>query len=147
MRKRVAVKVLTRAYREGYVACRWDTFIRAGQRLAYQQREVMRKRVNPPAGLRTYVERRGVPVRARSFGQWEDYMNRPEHVVARTMVGTVRVVTLFLGIAYAPIDPMGPILYETRVSGGMPNDVTTYYRSRSDALLGHAALVARLERS
>lgn len=64
--------------------------------------------------------------------------------VAETIVGDVRVSTVFLALDHAHGDGE-PVLWETMVFGGPLDQHQARYRSKADAIAGHADAVNQVE--
>lgn len=62
----------------------------------------------------------------------------------RTTTGDADVSTVFLGLDHGG-GLGGPVLYETMVFGGELDGEQERYRTRAEALAGHAAMVARVD--
>lgn len=64
-----------------------------------------------------------------------------KNTVARTMIGNVKVSTVFLSINHA-FDEGIPLLFETMIFGGTHDNYQSRYATRTGALDGHAEAVA-----
>jgi hypothetical protein len=90
------------------------------------------------------LDEAGEPVLASDFLQWAIWFERGENrLIERTTVDDVEVSTVFLGIDHAFGDGP-PLLFESMVFGGSMDQQTRRYTTRSQALEGHAELVAEV---
>lgn len=100
-----------------------------------------------------YFERDGVPVPAdhrttEGMAAWNAWCTcGGNRIVARTMIGSVLVSTVFLGVDHS-FGSGPPLLYETMVFGSeeFANEQERY-TTRAEALAGHAEMVRRVERA
>jgi len=85
------------------------------------------------------------PVRVRDLDAWAHWFENSgdRRVVARTIVGTLAVSTVFLGIDHRFIGKGPPLLFETMVFGG-DDDMMRRYSTWDDAEAGHNVLVKQL---
>ena len=83
-----------------------------------------------------------VPV--ANLDEWAKRADLTHRHVGDTMIGAVRVSTVFLGINHNHFGGP-PLLFETMVFGGPLNDEQQRYSTWAEAEAGHAAMVARLQ--
>jgi hypothetical protein len=101
----------------------------------------------------TYMlDQDGTPFPVRDVLEWACWFETAERHVALTEFAWGRVSTVFLGIDHsfvlnAMADPLHyrPVLWETMVFGGKLDSEMARYRSRAEALQGHAEMVARCQ--
>lgn len=74
-----------------------------------------------------------------TWGRWMQNANRH---VARTMVGDVRVSTVFLGLDHRFTNSGEPIVFEPMIFGGPEDGYQERYSTWDAALAGHAIAVA-----
>jgi hypothetical protein len=71
----------------------------------------------------------------------------PERSVARTLIttefGRVEISTVFLVLDHSFVDGDVPVLWESMIFGGPDDLAARRYRSRAEAVAGHAAMVAQ----
>lgn len=93
-----------------------------------------------------YILVNGEPVSAPDAVAWGTWFtsSHAERVVATTELVNARVSTVFLAID-ADVAAL-PVLWETCVFSAHGPSVKRKYTSRADALAGHAAVVADLEK-
>lgn len=70
--------------------------------------------------------------------KWAQWYESHERHVAEDYVGNVRVSTIFLGLDSAFFSWESPLLWETMIFGGEHDTYQERYRSREDAIAGHA---------
>jgi len=76
---------------------------------------------------------------------WAQWMGTGDNqVLKREQVGHVRVSTIFRGLVHG-VGDTEPVLWETMVFGGKLDGLCERYASRTDALAGHAAVVAKVK--
>jgi hypothetical protein len=84
----------------------------------------------------------GEPVRERDLEAWSRWFERADRRIARTVVTPdVTVLTTFRGVDEADEADEAPVLFETRIFGGVLNGEEAASRTKSDALDAHAGLV------
>jgi hypothetical protein len=76
---------------------------------------------------------------------WGKWMQDGDRIVAQTMVGEVRVSTIFLGLDYNFHLSGPPLLFETMVFGGELDQEQERYSNWDEAVAGHEAMVARIK--
>ena len=76
--------------------------------------------------------------------QWALFMRDKNRIVEQTMVGTIKVSTVFLGLDHGLFDGP-PMLWETMVFGGPLDGEMDRYSSLDSAKLGHGQTVARVK--
>jgi len=79
-----------------------------------------------------------------TFEVWAQAFSLPRHV-GHTQVGGVTVSTVWLGIDHA-YGGGPPLIFETMVFGGDHDEDVWRYATEDEARLGHASVVAMLER-
>lgn len=86
----------------------------------------------------------GTVVEEPDILKWDKWFKTADRTVAMTMVGDLRVSTVFLSIDHA-FDGGKPVLFETLVFG-LPDveEIMRRYRTREEALAGHARVVEGL---
>ena len=67
------------------------------------------------AGRQWYYILKGRAVVPATREEWSDFYPGPERIVAQTMIGTVRVSTVFLGIDHSFTLEGPPIVFETMI--------------------------------
>jgi hypothetical protein len=83
------------------------------------------------------------PISEPDLMKWARWFETADRHVARTMIGDVRVSTVFLGLDHS-FDPKGPpLLFETMVFGGPLDGEQDRYSTWQEAEKGHAAIVKR----
>lgn len=96
-------------------------------------------------GIGKYTLDEHTPVPCDNLMEWGKWMEKAgARIVARTMVGSVRVSTVFLGLDHS-FDDGPPILFETMVFGGPMNQYQDRYRTWDEAEAGHRATVEQVE--
>ncbi len=92
----------------------------------------------------------GNPRPERDLLVWAQWFETADRRVALTAFAWGKVSTVFLGLDHsfqrdAMSDPLHyrPVLWETMVFGGKLDGEMARYRSREEALQGHAAMVQR----
>lgn len=76
---------------------------------------------------------------------WGRWLETADRQVANTLVGDVRVSTVFLGLDHSFGDDRPPILFETMVFGGSLEDEMDRYATWDEAEKGHAAMVEKVK--
>lgn len=90
------------------------------------------------------LSRRGVPQPVHDLLRWAQWFEHAERRVARDEVGSAVVSTVFLGLDHGWRGGL-PILFETMVfADGDRGGDCWRYATRSQALAGHARVVAQL---
>jgi hypothetical protein len=88
------------------------------------------------------LDDRGEPIPEADFEAWSRWFERADRSVARGTAGPdVTVLTTFRGVDSAAAAGMPPLLFESRVFGGILDGEQRLHVSRADALVGHAVLV------
>ena len=91
------------------------------------------------------LNEKGEPVPCDDVREWGRFMaERPGRIVEHTMVGTVKVSTVFLGLDHNFCGGP-PLLWETMIFGGVLDQEMDRYFSLDSAQLGHAQTVARVK--
>lgn len=81
----------------------------------------------------------GEPVPEPDLYAWGKWYDEHDRHVGADQFGPVRVSTVFLGLDHKfSIDAGPPVLWETMIFGGPHDQYQERYRSRTDALSGHA---------
>lgn len=85
------------------------------------------------------LDKDGVPTPVDDLFDWAQWMQTADRQVAKDLIGSHRVSTVFLGLDYSFEEHGPPILYETMIFGPlMVNDeYQTRYSTREQALAGH----------
>jgi len=91
------------------------------------------------------LNERGEPVPCKDIFEFSSFFENADRVVAKTVVGEAEVSTVFLGIDHNYGDGP-PVLWETMIFGGPHDQMQRRYTSRQDAVHGHNAAVAVLEK-
>ena len=88
------------------------------------------------------LDDRGEPQREQDFDAWSRWFERADRRVARTVVtADVTVLTTFTGVDESAAEGSEPMLFGTRVFGGVLNGEEAMRRTRAEALAAHAELV------
>jgi hypothetical protein len=91
-----------------------------------------------------YFDRNGQPLGTMDWAfRFADWSYKR---VAKTKVGDVEVSTVWLGLDHGYEDT-GPLIFETLVFGGPLDGEMERYATEAEALAGHEAMVARVERA
>jgi hypothetical protein len=86
-------------------------------------------------------DERGEPLAVSDSSEWERWCERTDRGVARTVIARdVVVLTTFSGVDEG-MDGHPPLLFETRVFGGVLDGEHQQHATRVNALGGHATLV------
>ena len=88
----------------------------------------------------------GEPVACRDVLEWAIWFETADRAVAQDRIGRVYVSTVFLGLEY-PEFGGGSTLFETMIFGGPLDGSCERYRTRREALAGHARLVAAVRQT
>lgn len=94
--------------------------------------------------MERYYKLEGTTPVACTLSEWADYLNIADRKVARTEHGDVSVSTVFMGMNYAQIDDLEPLVFETVVFGGPYDMEGNQYSTWSEALAGHYAMCAKV---
>ena len=87
---------------------------------------------------------KGEPMPCDNVLEWGRFMeDRALRIVEHTMVGTIKVSTVFLGLDHSFCSGP-PMLWETMIFGGPLDQEMDRYHSLDSAQLGHAQTVARV---
>jgi hypothetical protein len=87
------------------------------------------------------LDEQGEPLPVSDFEEWVQWCDRADRGVARTVVAAdVVVLTTFNGVDEV-VDGQTPLLFETRVFGGVLDGEAVQHSTRADALAAHAKLV------
>jgi hypothetical protein len=87
------------------------------------------------------LDEQGNPLPVSDVEVWSRWFERADRGVARTVVTpNVTVLTTFSGVDQAA-EGRPPLLFETRVFGGVLNAEELQHPTRIDALAAHASLV------
>ena len=85
------------------------------------------------------------PVLCDDLMEWGKWMEkRGVRKVGKTMIGRVRVSTVFLGLDHS-FDNGPPILFETMVFGGPMDQYEDRYRTWDEAEVGHRVIVEQVK--
>lgn len=85
----------------------------------------------------------GNAVKTDDIRAWDKATSSRQSVIGRTIVGTVTVSTVFLGMDHGWGEGP-PVLWETMIFGGKHDEFQERYTSRSDAIAGHLRAVKRV---
>src|SRR5262249_44754509 len=86
------------------------------------------------------LDDRGVPVPERDFAAWTRWFEQADRSVARTVVAAdITVLSTFSGVDEAT--RVTPLLFQTRVFGGVLDGEELRHSTRSEAVAAHDALV------
>ena len=91
------------------------------------------------------LDKDGTPKEETDLLVWAKWFDTADRIVKKTMVGNVRVSTVFLGLDHN-FSGGTPILWETMVFGGSMDEHMDRYATRQAALDGHAEVVALVEK-
>jgi hypothetical protein len=87
------------------------------------------------------LDEQGEPLAVSDVEEWVQWCERADRGVARTVVAAdVVVLTTFNGVDEV-VHGQTPLLFETRVFGGVLDGEAVQHPTRADALAGHAKLV------
>lgn len=89
-----------------------------------------------------YYDRSGTPI--SDVMTWAQQLETADRQVADTMLGDVRVSTVFLGLDHQHVPGGPPLIFETMVFGGDLDDEMERYTTEAQAVAGHAYMVARV---
>jgi hypothetical protein len=78
--------------------------------------------------------------------EWANYIESETRHVGDTMVGGVRISTVFLGLDHS-FGGERPVLFETMIFGGEHDEYQERYSTWDEAEVGHAAAVKLVETS
>jgi len=88
------------------------------------------------------LDDRGEPIPETDIEAWCRWFERADRSVARgTVTPDVTVLTTFRGVDDAAEAGAPPLLFESRVFGGILDGEEVLHASRADALAGHADLI------
>ena len=76
--------------------------------------------------------------------QWARWFEAAERQVAVTMVGSSKILTVFLGLDHRFDGAGPPVLFESQVFGGAEDGEQERYTTWGEAVLGHRAMVDRV---
>ncbi len=92
------------------------------------------------------LDERGEPLLEPDVEAWTRWFERADRSVARTVVSPeVTVLTTFHGVGETDERGEAPALFQTRVFGGVLDGEEVWYRSRSEAIDGHANIAGWCE--
>ena len=83
------------------------------------------------------------PVPERDLLAWARWFETADRHVAKSLVGDVRVSTVFMGLDHS-FGGDTPILFKTIVFGGLLDGEEARYATWDEAEKGHAAMVAKV---
>ena len=86
-----------------------------------------------------WILRDGEPVEAELL-EWAAWFETDERIIAKDMIGEVRVSTVFLGLDHS-FGSGPPVLWETMIFGGEHDQYQERYTSGVDAENGHLRAV------
>lgn len=81
------------------------------------------------------------PVECDDLMKWGQWMGSADRHVNTTMVGDVKVSTVFLGLDHSFGDDGPPILFETMIFGGEHDEYQDRYATWDEAVDGHKKAV------
>ena len=90
------------------------------------------------------INAQGEPEECDDVKQWALFMRDENRIVEQTMVGTIKVSTVFLGLDHSLSDGP-PLLWETMIFGGLLDGEMDRYYCLDSAQLGHEQTVARVK--
>lgn len=97
-------------------------------------------------GLKTkigkYILKGQIAVACEDLVTWATWFEQADRKVARTMVGDVRISTVFLGLDHSFFEHGPPTLFETMIFGGVHNQDMWRYATWQEAEAGHKLAVA-----
>lgn len=93
--------------------------------------------------MRHWILKNGEPV-AVPLMEWAQWFETADRHVANTMVGDVRVSTVFLGLNHN-FHSGPPLLFETMVFGGKHDEYQERYSTLEGAMQGHERAVAMVK--
>lgn len=94
-----------------------------------------------------YILVDGEAVPSDDLMEWARWMGEADRSVARTLVGSSSVSTVFLGLDHSFSMGGPPVLWETAVFCGGECDIVNRYTSEAKAKAGHIDTVRRLQRA
>jgi hypothetical protein len=87
------------------------------------------------------LDERGEAQRERDIDAWTRWFEQADRSIARTVVTPqVTVLTTFSGIDSSEEAREAPLLFETRVFGGVLDGEEAHHATRAEALTAHSAL-------
>lgn len=92
-----------------------------------------------------WLNAEGEPERATDLPAWTRWYASAVRHVADTMVGDVRISTVFIGEDHSGGRRRHPVLWETLVLGGPHNGDVHHYASRGQAERGHLRIVNMIQ--
>jgi len=81
------------------------------------------------------------PVPCDDLMRWARWIETSDRRIERTMIGSIKVSTVFLGIDHNYCDDGPPILFETMVFGGAHDQEQYRYSTLAEAKTGHFKIV------
>lgn len=91
------------------------------------------------------LDEEGNPIPCENLLEWGKWFQDADRKVERTQIGDVTVSTIFLGLDHSYSDEKKPILYETMVFGGRPDEYMRRYSTKVEAQKGHDEIVEKLK--
>jgi len=82
------------------------------------------------------------PVPCEDLITWAKWMEKHKRRVAKTVVGEVRISTVFLGLNHSFDEDEPPILFETMIFGGANDQAQWRCKTWDEAETGHRMAVA-----
>lgn len=81
--------------------------------------------------------------------EWERFCAQPElrQIAVTDITSEIYVSTIFLGLDRGHGLSSAPVLWETRVFGGVLDEEMERYTSEADAIQGHAAMVQKVRQA
>jgi hypothetical protein len=92
------------------------------------------------------LDEAGQPVPVDDVREWV-VLDDPRRVVAYSLVGSVEVSTVFLGMDLDFLGKGQPVLWETMVFGGRHDKFQERYTTRAAAEIGHERVVTMVKDS
>jgi hypothetical protein len=90
-----------------------------------------------------FIIENGQPVCEPDALKWAEWLHAADRLVARTMIGDIRVQTDFIGVNAYVSDP--PLVWETMVFGGRWDGYQERHSSEVNARVGHERAVKLVE--
>lgn len=91
--------------------------------------------------LDKYLLKDGVPVPVDDLMEWAKGFEIENRRVAETIIGDVRVSTVFLGMDHS-FGHGEPVLFETMIFGGEHDEYQERYHTLEESMIGHEKAVS-----
>ena len=85
------------------------------------------------------------PVKCNDLMKWGQWFETADRHVDKTMIGDIKVSTVFLGLDHLFGDKGDPILFETMIFGGEHDQWQDRYSTWDAAVEGHNKAVSMIE--